>query len=247
MQNLEATIEENEKIFSIKQMIENSDCKPGKWFDLFIQLMIVCSLVTFSMETLPNLAANTIEKLRSFEIFSVVVFTLEYIARVIVASDKKKFIFSFFGLIDLFAILPFYLSTGLDLRSIRTLRFLRLIRILKLARYSAASRRFYRAFIIAKEELILFLFSALIIFYVAGVGIYYFENAAQPEAFSSIFHSLWWAVATLTTVGYGDIYPITVGGKIFTFVILIIGLGIVSIPAGLVASALSKARELDED
>ena len=78
--------------------------------------------------------------------------------------------------------------------------------------------------------------------YLSAVGIYYFENTAQPDVFSSVFHSLWWAVATLTTVGYGDIYPITVGGRIFTFLILMIGLGVVAVPAGLLASALSKVR-----
>ncbi len=78
------------------------------------------------------------------------------------------------------------------------------------------------------------------------MGIYYFEHQAQPEEFASIFHSLWWAVATLTTVGYGDVYPITTGGRIFTFVVLLIGLGIVAVPAGLLASALAKAREMDE-
>ncbi|WP_411710902.1 potassium channel family protein [Legionella septentrionalis] len=97
----------------------------------------------------------------------------------------------------------------------------------------------------AKEELVLFLSAALIILFLAGVGIYYFENEAQPEVFSSVFHSLWWAVATLTTVGYGDIYPVTVGGKIFTFFVLVIGLGVVAVPAGMVASALSKAREME--
>ena len=80
-----------------------------------------------------------------------------------------------------------------------------------------------------------------------GVGIYYFENEAQPEVFSSVFHSLWWSVCTLTTVGYGDVYPVTTGGKIFTFVVLATGLGIISVPAGLVASALSKARELEDN
>ncbi|WP_201746181.1 ion transporter [Veronia nyctiphanis] len=159
---------------------------------------------------------------------------------------KLKFIFSFFGVVDLLAILPFYLSTGLDLRSVRAFRFLRLVRVLKLARYNAAIRRFNKAFSIAKEELILFLSASLIILYLASVGIYYFESPAQPDTFGSIFHSLWWAVATLTTVGYGDIYPITIGGKVFTFFVLIVGLGIVSIPAGLVASALSKAREMEE-
>lgn len=229
-----------------KQMIEDSDTKSGKVFALFIQTLIVLSLICFSIETLPDLSPESKKLLRGAEIFIVVIFTFEYIARVIVATNKRAFIFSFFGMIDLLAILPFYLATSLDLRSLRSFRLLRLIRIFKLARYSAAAKRFHRAFIIAKEELVLFLFSAMIILYLAGVGIYHFEYPAQPDAFSSVFHSLWWAVATLTTVGYGDIYPITTGGKIFTFFILIVGLGIVSIPAGLVASALSKAREMEE-
>jgi voltage-gated potassium channel len=162
----------------------------------------------------------------------------------IVAENKKRFAFSFFGIIDLLAILPFYLTTGFDLRALRSFRLLRLVRILKLVRYSKAVQRFAIAFATAKEELILFMCSTLIIVYLAAVGIYYFENPVQPEAFSSIFHSLWWAVATLTTVGYGDVYPITAGGKIFTFLVLIAGLGIVSIPAGIVASALSDARRI---
>jgi voltage-gated potassium channel len=82
--------------------------------------------------------------------------------------------------------------------------------------------------------------------YLSAVGIYYFENEAQPEQFKSVFHSLWWAVATLTTVGYGDIFPITAGGRVFTFFVLMVGLGVVAVPAGLVASALSKARS-EED
>lgn len=82
--------------------------------------------------------------------------------------------------------------------------------------------------------------------YISAVGIYYFENSAQPEQFKSVFHSLWWAVITLTTVGYGDVYPITVGGKIFTFVILTIGLGVIAVPTGLIASALTKTLKSDD-
>lgn len=88
----------------------------------------------------------------------------------------------------------------------------------------------------------LFVVVTLMLLYISAVGIYYFENEAQPEVFKSVFHSLWWAVATLTTVGYGDVYPITIGGKVFTFAILMVGLGIVAVPAGLLASALSKVR-----
>lgn len=231
---------------TLKQVVEDSDTKAGKTFDLFIQAVIVISLVSFTIETLPDLSPTTRTFLRCIEIVSVIIFTVEYLARVLVASNRPAFIFSFFGIIDLLAILPFYLGMGLDLRSLRAFRLLRLVRIFKLARYSAAARRFHRAFLIAKEELALFLFATLIIIYLAAVGIYHFENPAQPEAFSSVFHSLWWAVSTLTTVGYGDIYPVTAGGKIFTFFILAAGLGIVSIPAGLVASALAKAREMED-
>jgi voltage-gated potassium channel len=234
------------RMSKIKQIVEESDTKLGRIFDLFIQAMIISSLISFSIETLPALSIETRTILQRIEIFTVAIFTIEYIARVVVATKKKSFIFSFFGIVDLLAILPFYLTTGFDLRVLRSFRLLRLIRVLKLARYSEAVKRFHRAFIIVKEELALFLFIALIVLYLAGVGIYYFENPAQPEAFSSIFHSLWWAVATLTTVGYGDIYPITVGGKLFTFFVLVIGLGVVSVPAGLVASALSKAREIGD-
>ena len=103
------------------------------------------------------------------------------------------------GIIDLLAILPFYLSFGVDLRSIRAFRLLRLFRMFKLVRYSKAMQRFHRAFLIAREELVLFLLVTMILLYLAAVGIDHFEHNAQPDAFASVFHSLWWAVITLTT------------------------------------------------
>ncbi len=227
----------------IKEVIESTETGQGKIFAYAVQFLIVVSLITFSISTLPNLSEPAIRILLIIEIITVVLFTLEYIARIAVADNKTGFIFSFYGVIDLIAILPFYLSLGIDLRAIRIFRLLRLFRILKLFRYSKAINRFYRAFIIAKEELVLFTFVSLILLYLSAVGIYYFENSAQPEQFKSVFHSLWWSVATLTTVGYGDIYPITAGGRIFTFCVLMIGLGVVAVPAGLVASALSQARK----
>jgi len=94
---------------------------------------------------------------------------------------------------------------------------------------------------------VLFMIITLVLIFITSAGIYYFENEAQPEVFSSIFHSAWWSMVTLTTVGYGDVYPITLGGKIFTFFVLMIGVGFVTVPAGLVATALSKARELEKE
>ena len=230
----------------IKKLVEDSDSPSGKAFDIFIQCLIVVSLISFSIETLPALPEGIRKILRYTEVVTVAIFTVEYLTRLIVADGKLRFIFSFFGIVDLLAILPFYVTSGIDLRALRAFRLFRLLRILKLLRYSVAIHRFHRAFLIAKEEMMLFLFTTIILLYLSGVGIYYFENAAQPELFASIFHSLWWAVTTLTTVGYGDVYPITAGGRLFTFFVLMIGLGIVSVPAGLVASALSKARAEEE-
>ena len=158
------------------------------------------------------------------------------------ARKPLNYICSFFGIVDLLAIAPFYLTTGLDLRSIRAFRLLRLFQILKLVRYSRAIQRIHLAFKRCREELILFACTSMILLYLSAVGIYYFENPAQPEVFSSVYHCLWWAVSTLTTVGYGDIVPITVAGKIFTTVILLIGIGVIAVPTALISSALSAAR-----
>ena len=218
-----------------------------QFVEFLIQGLILLSLVTFSIETLPNLSENERKILYGIEIFTIAAFTIEYLMRIILSNNKLSYIFSFYGIIDILSVLPFYIGLGIDLRSLRALRLFRLLRLFKLARYSKAIQRFHRAFIISKEEIVLFFLSACIMLYLAGVGIYFFENKAQPEVFASVFDGLWWAVATLTTVGYGDCYPITVGGKIFTFFILIIGLGIIAVPTGMVASALAKARAMEED
>ena len=105
---------------------------------------------------------------------------------------------------------------------------------------------FTRAIKLAREEILLFVFITLILIYFSAIGIYYFEHEVQPDKYSSIFESLWWSIITLTTVGYGDVYPITVGGKVFTFFILMIGLGIVAIPTGIISSALTKSIDKKE-
>ena len=230
----------------LKRTLEDTDSRSGYLCGLFIQSLIIISLIVFSIETLPNLSPSTRERLRIIEVGTIAIFCIEYLLRVAVADNKLKFIFSFFGLIDLFSILPFFLTSGVDLRTLRAFRLFRLFRIFKLVRYNKAFQRFHRAIIIAREELVLYLLVTLLLLYFAAVGIYYFEYDAQPETFSSVFHSLWWSAVTLTTVGYGDVYPITTGGRMFTFVVLLIGLGVVAVPAGIISSALSKARELEE-
>jgi len=234
-------------IQQLKHIVERSDTKAGRSFDLAIQFLIVISLVTFSIETLPDLSPATRWWLYAIEVCTVVIFTVEYVVRLVVADQARKYAFSFFGIVDLLSILPFYVSTGVDLRSIRAFRLLRLFRAFKLVRYSKAIQRLHRALMISREELVLYFIVTILLVYLSAAGIYYCETDAQPDKFQSVFHSLWWAVATLTTVGYGDVYPITVGGKIFTFLMLLVGLGIVSVPAGIVSSALQAAREMEDE
>ena len=209
--------------------------------------LIVLSVMAFAVETIPNLSPDSKKLLTYAEYFFVAVFSIEYIYRVISAPKKLQFVFSFYGMIDLLAILPFYISLGIDLRSIRLFRLLRLIRLLKLARYNKAFNRFNRALFIAKEELIIYIFASVIMLFLSAVGIFHFENPAQPQVFSSLLDCLWWAVTSFTTVGYGDMYPITHGGRIFTFFVLMIGLGLVAVPTGIIATALTQARQEDCD
>ena len=231
----------------IKAIVERNDTVPGRTFDWVMQALILFSIFSFSIETLPDLETGSRKFLHATEVVIVIIFTIEYLLRFYVADKKLSYVLSFSGLIDLIAILPFYLSSGIDLRSLRIFRMFRLFRLMKLLRFGRAMRRFSRAFVIAKEEIVLFGVVTVMLMYLSAVGIYYFEHQAQPEAFKSVIHSLWWSVTTLTTVGYGDVYPITAGGKIFTFIMLMIGLGIVAIPAGLLASALSKARMEEQE
>lgn len=230
----------------LKSIVEEPNTKGGRAFEIAVLVLIIASLASFSIETLPNLSDATRSLLEGAEVLIVILFTVEYILRIYVSDRKMSYIFSFFGFIDLMAILPFYLSLGVDLRSVRILRIMRLFQLLKIVRYNRAIRRFHRALGIAKEEIILFGLCAVMVLFLSAVGIYYFENEAQPTVFASVFHCLWWAVCTLSTVGYGDAYPITPGGKAFTFLVIAVGVGIVTVPAGLVASALSRARELEE-
>ncbi len=220
----------------IKNIIETQDSKTGYFLDIFIQVLIILSIVAFSIETLPNLSPTIIFYLDTFEFIAIVFFTVEYLLRFYVSDNKKKYIFSFYGIVDLIAIIPFYLPTSIDLRSVRAVRLLRLV---KLFRFNKSLTILKNSFQEIKSELILFSFITFILLYISSVGIYFFENSVQPENFKSIFHCMWWAVCTLTTVGYGDVYPITVGGKIFTTIVTLMGVGVIAIPTGLFASALT--------
>lgn len=231
----------------LRRIVEDNTCKKGRIFDYVIQSLIFLSLIALAVETLPNNSVITVKILNSFELICIILFSIEYVLRIVISKKPLKYIFSFYGIIDFLAIFPFFLCRTYDLMALRAFRIFRIFRALKLIRYNKALNRFNIAFKIIKEEIILFLILTFIFLFLASEGIYFFENKAQPDVFCSVIHSAWWAIVTLTTVGYGDVYPITIGGKIFTFFILLIGVGVVTIPAGLIASALSKARRIEEE
>ena len=211
-------------------------------FELTMAAVILFSLAAFSIGTIQGLPAVVVAGLRWIELLTVALFTLEYACRLLGTDRPWRYVVSFYGLVDLLAIAP-YLLAGLDSRAVRILRLLRLVRVFKLVRYVGAMERLGAAARSVREELALFAGAATMLMFVAAVGIWHFEHEVQPEAFGSVFHGLWWAVVTLTTVGYGDAFPVTLGGRIFTAIVVLLGIGIVAVPTGLFASALSRASE----
>jgi voltage-gated potassium channel len=155
----------NMKQFLRKVVIE-SDSRIGRRFDIFIQILILLSLVSFSIETLPNLDENFRDLLNDFEIITVVIFSIELLLRLILSSSPLKYLFSFYGIIDVIAVVPFYLTVGVDLRSIRVFRLFRLFRIFKLFKYNSAIDRLSSAFSEIKKEITIFLIGAFFFIYV---------------------------------------------------------------------------------
>ena len=230
-----------------KSIIRGEAGDLSRRFDLTIQATILISVAALVLETMDGLPSWLVACLLVIEVASTVMFTFEYGLRVMAAEKKSAYVFSFWGIVDFAAIIPTLMVPGVDMRALRALRLLRIVRILKLGRYSRAMQRLSAAINSIRDEFVCFMLLAGIVFLLAASGIYYFENDAQPEAFSSIPAAMWWAVATLTTVGYGDVYPVTAGGRIFTGIVLMIGLGLVAVPTGLVAAALQEHADRDPE
>ncbi|HFC05268.1 MAG TPA: cyclic nucleotide-binding domain-containing protein, partial [Rhizobiales bacterium] len=219
--------------------------------DFFIIGLVIANIIAFMFSTVPEIEAQWGLTFERFEVFSVAVFTLEYIARIWASAEfpfsskepvwktRLKFALRPLQVIDLLVILPFYLSF-LFAMDLRVLRILRLFRLLKLARYSPAMQSLVA--VISNERRALFgallLMVCLLLF--ASTGIYFLEHKAQPDAFGSVPAALWWAVATLTTVGYGDVTPITPWGKIFGGLVMVFGLGMFALPIGIMATGFSQ-------
>jgi voltage-gated potassium channel len=225
----------------------------GKWdkvVDIFLVSLILLNVIAVILETVESVYDFYNQYFMIFEKISVYIFTIEFLLRLWTCTYEAKYqhaiwgrlryVFSFGAIIDLLAFLPFYLPfTTLDLRVIRILRLFRFLRIFKLGRYLNATKIISNVFKSKKEELILCLVITLSLIIVASSFMYFAENQAQPNKYSSIPATMWWCVTTLTTVGYGDVFPITVIGKILTAFIAILGIGMFALPAGILASGFS--------
>lgn len=210
-----------------------------QWVQILIQVLIVYSVVTIALETMPELAGWSM----FFEVSNVVVvaiFTVEYFAFWWYSDDRLRYPLRLTSIIDLLAILPFYLALGIDLRFVRSVRLLRAFRILKLARYSRALRTLGEAFRRTAPELAVIGFAAAIVIVISSMMMYYAEHEAQPNVYTSIPASLWWAVVTLTTVGYGDVYPVTLVGRLVATIVMLLGIGLIALPTGIISSAMTE-------
>lgn len=214
----------------------------------FIYGLIIINVLALILESYQDIRSNYQAVFDGIEIFSVIVFTIEYILRLWSADyidsqnplrSRVKFALSPLGIIDLLAILPFYLPmlVPIDLRVVRILRLLRLLRIFKLGRFSKSLQTINEVIKETKADLAITLFVTFILLVLSSTLMYHFEREVQPDKFASIGHAFWWSVATLTTVGYGDVYPITGIGKILSAVIALIGIGFVALPTGIISSA----------
>lgn len=224
----------------------------GNVIEISLMILILLNVLAVILGTVSQLYARFSVFFDLFEYFSVMVFTIEYVLRLWSCTTvqkyknpitgRTKFILTPFAIIDLFAILPFYLPMIIpfDLRFIRIFRLIRIVRLLKIARYSEALRHFGRVFNEKKEELFVAFLIVIVLLVFSSSVMYYVENPAQPQVFSSIPAAMWWAVITLTTVGYGDIYPVTVLGKVIAAFIAFLGIAMFALPAGILASGFAE-------
>jgi voltage-gated potassium channel len=238
------------RVFEIINKAEDGDIL-SRLFDGTIMSLILLSILSIILESFSSLASAYATLFRVFEDVSVAVFTVEYLLRIWTADllypeakhPRLRYMRSFMAIVDLMAILPFFIPfITIDLRflrMLRLLRLLRLLRILKLGRYFDALTVVVKVVKKSASQLIISIVICFFVMLFSAIIMYTVENPVQPEAFPNVISSLWWAICTLTTVGYGDIYPITHTGRLFASIIALLGIGIIAIPTGILAAGFS--------
>ncbi|GGD12089.1 ion transporter [Hyunsoonleella pacifica] len=232
----------------LHDIIYEADTRAGKIFDVVLFIAIIASIIFVMLESIKSFDAKYHKFLNIAEWVITILFTIEYIARILTVKKPYKYIFSFYGIIDFLSTIPKYISLlfgGIHaLAALRALRLLRIFRILKLARYLGASNLLASAIKSSKAKISVFLFAVLILCIIFGTLMYLIEG--EESGFTSIPVSVYWCIVTLTTVGFGDIAPVTPLGQFIAALIMILGYGIIAVPTGIVSAeytALGKKKD----
>jgi len=219
----------------------------GKTFDIVLLIVIILSIITVMLESVKSIAINYGYELKIIEWVFTIMFSIEYLARIMASPKPLKYIFSFLGIIDFLAITPTFLNIFFKgshaVVVLRSIRLIRIFRIFKLARYMGGAKTIYTALRASIPKIVVFLVAVVSLTIILGTFMYLFEGN-QNEGFSDIPTSIYWAIVTLTTVGYGDIIPITFLGKIMASVIMILGYGIIAVPTGIVTGEFIHEKKL---
>lgn len=243
---------------SVKQrlfiIIFGTDTKVGQAFDVVLLVMIGLSVLAVMLESVPSIAEKYGAELQVAEWVFTIAFTLEYFARVWVVKHSRRYIFSFFGIIDFLAAIPTYLSLviagGQTIAILRVIRLLRVFRVLSMSKYVNEGALLLKSLRKSKQRILVFFLGVLILVILVGSAMYLIEG--PPNGFDSIPHGIYWAVVTLTTVGFGDIYPHTFTGRFLASFLMLLGYSIIAIPTGIVGAEMfsmqaeKKSEELDD-
>ena len=237
-------------VFKILKVTHHDDLL-GKTFDNFMIALISLNVIAFAFETVHSISIPYKSYFNNFETFSAIIFTVEYCLRLWTCTLERKyrhpvwgrvkFILKPLSAIDLLSVLPYYLFVFFpNLVFVREIHLLRLARLLKIGRYSESMRTLGKVVSAKRQDLLSATFTVFTLLMFSASLVYFVEHAAQPELFPSIPASMWWSVVTLTSVGYGDVYPITAMGKLLGGVISVLGLGLVALPTGILASGFAE-------
>lgn len=226
----------------LHEIIYEADTPLGKWFDIILFLLIVTSVILVMLESVKEIDAKYHDILLSLEWVITIFFTIEYIARIVSIKKPFKYIFSFYGIIDFVSTIPLYISyifAGSQvLLAVRALRLLRIFRILKLVQFLGEASQLKKALKASRAKIAVFIYVVLILSVIMGTVMYLIED--DSAGFTSIPRSIYWAIVTLTTVGYGDIAPQTSLGQLIATIVMILGYGIIAVPTGIVTSEFTK-------
>jgi voltage-gated potassium channel len=226
----------------LHQIVFEADTPAGRAFDLTLVVVILAATVTAMLETVPGLTVRTHQTLVAAEWIFTAIFTVEYVVRLLCVGRPLRYAISFYGLVDLLAVLPTYLSLvfpgSQSLLVIRALRLLRIFRVMKLTRYLVEARALGTAMIESRPKIVVFLVTVIITVTIVGAAMYLIEG---PEnGFTSIPTSMYWAIVTMTTVGYGDISPRTALGQVLASGLMVLGYALIIVPTGIVSAEVAQ-------